>query len=550
MTASVAQSKRLKRIEAAVWKLALNKWACVAAFALIPVGLRLALLPWIPPPQPAVQDEFSYLLAGDTFASGRLTNPPHPLWVFFESVHVIQQPSYMSKYPPLSGLMLAFGQRVFGQPWIGILLSLGVLCGAMAWAMQNWLPPFWALIGTTIAVLKIGILSYWTESYWGGTGAAIGGALLIGSLPALIRRPSCFRGIPAAIGVALLANSRPFEGLVLTFFCLGYAGWQIVQRTPIGLNCFRRVGRSVIAPLIIVMVPVGAWMAFYNYRVTGSALLMPYVAHERQYVVTSQFFWESLRAVPTYRHEALRRVWLDWELTRRIYQRKHYLLTRFLYFGWLEQVYLGILVGILIVGCAPALAKGNRTRAAFWLGILFLAVVCVELEFLPHYAAPGTVLFYIAAAGALRRLRHWRPRRPWVSSAVYAGALLGVTLQLTVGLSWPQHGFLFDKRGFQAERARILKFLNGAPGRQLVFVRYGPSHDINSEWVYNRADIDRSVIVWARSMGPEKDQALISYFKDRHVWLLEENGGARISSYAVAGHLAEKVSSAARSAGT
>jgi hypothetical protein len=62
--------------------------------------------------------------AADTFMHGRLANPTHPLWTFFESIHVNHQPTYVSKYPPMQGFALAFGRLIAGQAIVGGLRYL------------------------------------------------------------------------------------------------------------------------------------------------------------------------------------------------------------------------------------------------------------------------------------------------------------------------------------------------------------------------------------------------------------------------------------------
>jgi len=72
-----------------------------------------------------------------------------------------------------------------------------------------------------------------------------------------------------------------------------------------------------------------------------------------------------------------------------------------------------------------------------------------------------------------------------------------------------------------AERADIQRRLEQSPGRDLVIVRYSPDHRWGREWVYNRADVDGSQVVWARDMGNVRNLRLLNYFKERSVWLLQ-----------------------------
>ena len=196
------------------------------------IAIRTLLLPLIPVPVPVILDEYSYLLGADTFASGRLTNPPHPMWVHFETFNVNMQPTYQSMYPPAQSLVLALGQKLTGEPWIGVLLSVAVMCALFCWMLQAWMPPQWALLGGLYAVARYGIFSYWINSYWGGAVAAIGGALLLGSLPRLRRRLSWQQSLVFALGLVILANSRPFEGFLFALPLLVAVAWLVLSLCP------------------------------------------------------------------------------------------------------------------------------------------------------------------------------------------------------------------------------------------------------------------------------------------------------------------------------
>src|SRR6266436_3448201 len=258
-------------VESLFSRLAERKTLAVVALFFIVIGVRLAVLPQLPVPVPGIHDEYSYFLIADTLAHGRLANPTHPMWMSFESFHVNWFPTYSSKYPPGQGAVLALGQ-LLAHPWIGVILSVAAMCAAILWMLQAWIPARWAFLGGVLVALKFGISSYWINSYWGGAVAATGGALVLGAMPRIVRSVETKDALLLGLGIALLANSRPFEGLL---FCIPIACsffWWLAGKSKSRMPMRTRI-RNVLVPLAAVMALSAAFMGYYNWRLTGHAAL-------------------------------------------------------------------------------------------------------------------------------------------------------------------------------------------------------------------------------------------------------------------------------------
>jgi len=489
----------------------------VATLFLTVFLLRAALLPLLPVPTPELHDEFSFLLLGDTIAHGRLANPTPPLYKSFETFHENMYPRYCSKYAPAQGFALAFGEK-FGDPWIGVLLTCSLMIALFHWALRVWMPARWSLLAAILVGLKLGLTSYWMNSFWGGAVAALAGALAIGGLGRILKkRPSVGAALALGAGIALLANSRPYEGLIFSipvgvFFLKWLAG---KSAPPISVRV-----KKVLLPTSALLIAGVAFVGYYNWRTTGSPRTFAMSLNQKFYDPSAIFLWETPTAPMPHNNPQFDDFYNRWQRNlyghnwadvKTIFARKVRVLAR-TYLWW----------DLLLL--APVLYFLPRRKKLYplYAALLFTFAAFFSLAWtLPHYIAPAMCVVFAIFATTMRHLRLFEIRGYALGLFLSRLVVLGLVLQTANAVVTGNEDPL-DLGGVRMEsRVEAIRKLESIPGKHLVFVRYAEDHNAHREWVFNGADLEGSKIVWARELDPEQNQKVIGQFSDRKVWFIE-----------------------------
>lgn len=500
---------------------------CMLILFLLPIALRLLLIPNHPPPTADIYDEFSHLLVADTLLHFRLANPAHPLHQFFETFFVLQQPTYSSIYSLGQGIILAIG-RLLRTPWAGVLICAGVLCSLCYWMLRAWITPLWALTGGLLAVIEFGPLNQWTNSYWGGALPACAGCLVFGALP---RFTTAWRKRDAALlglGTGIHCITRPFESTLLLLCIILFFAPKLREQ-----NVRLRVAKLTPFAAVAVL-PFFAVILLQNKAVTHNWFELPEQLSQYQYGVPTSLTFQRAPVphVPLTPEQAL-----DFKAQTLTHGPGPETLSRFLLrlefriryyrFFFLPALYIPLIAFLF------TLREKRSIYAACVLAVFALGTNCFPY-LLPHYLAAVTCMFVLAAMIGLDRISRIR-----IHDLAAGAHAVKVIALICVGHFITYYGaHLFDNisissalesvetwdvinHGDPHRRMTVARELASVPGKLLILVRYSPHHIFQNEWVWNAAEIDAQRVVWARDLGENENSTLLSYYPNRSVYILE-----------------------------
>ncbi len=482
--------------------------------------------------QPDTHDEFCNLLAADTFLHGRLTNPTHSFWKHFEFFYVIQNPTYASKFPPLQGAVLALGMLITTLPIAGVFLAGIMACLGIYWMLRAHLSPYWSLYGGLIWMVHPTAV-VWSSSYWGANLTVLGGTLSLGAFFRLLddekKNGNLIYSSLWGIGIAILLNSRPYEGTALTGILLSIWCFEIIRRK----TWSKKILETVLV-LFLILAANLVWTAYYNYSITGNAAVLPYSLQHSQYYRTPLFLFQKLSEpkdnVPVFVEDQDE----EWQqdLSKGYGSNSAIILSTlgrlFSFIGWLTKSF--ILIFLFAVGMIVVLIRKevNVRGNEILILVAFVSALLMTTFTGDRFASPiigiGILFITIGAKYLYKDSNLQKMFILVIPISIWCGTALSLA---SVELKKSEDTFSIqniEEKGFK-NRSEIEEYLNLLKGKHLVLVeKQNLALPDPRLWVYNSAEIDESNIVWAHKLTDGENGALIDYFKDRNVWLLRDTG--------------------------
>lgn len=269
-------------------------------------------------------------------------------------------------------------------------------------------------------------------------------------------------------------------------------------------------------------------MFVQNKTVTGSWMMLPYMLYQHQYAGLATFTVQA-NPVPHRRlndeqdlaYRAVAAIHGENPETIGSYLERLAFRVRFYRFYFFAPLYIPFAAFLVSI----------REHKFLWV-LLTILIFALGANFypyfFPHYIAAVTSLFILASVVGLQKLNAWlptvRPATPLLCLCalqfvfwycVHAAGNQGFLSSIGRYETWD-----FIDYGDPQGRILVNRELARMPGKQLVFVRYGPGH-MFQEWIHNAANIDSAQVVWAHDLGTIEDEKLRQYYRDRQAWLLE-----------------------------
>ncbi|HEX5409140.1 MAG TPA: glycosyltransferase family 39 protein [Gemmatimonadaceae bacterium] len=477
-------------------------------------------------PIAGVHDEAAYLLQARIFATFHWYAPARPLPRFFEQFHVFVTPVLAAKYPPGQSLLMVPGVWLAMPALVPIILAgvTGIFVYLLALRLSNeWVALLtWILWTTSRGVLRF------LPTYLSQTTTS---ALWVAGWWALLR----------------WRETAERRWLIVLAMCIGWGtithpySW-VLFAIPTGvvvtvITARRRLWGDL-KPGIVIGVACLAILGVQAQGITGSAFRSPWTVYAETYFPMDGFGLRTSRAQPLRElppdmkewGDHLRSLHEEYTLRNLPYQlvRRLVIIAGDAWGLGRWPLALFALVGVLSASTEVlfALASCAIVIGGFLFFVFYPGWSAYYVELLPVFA-------YITALGIWRTFAFVRSHRlragQFSPAASSPGAAVAVLLfimltipRLVESVSWG--------REFQLDRRREqVSFRLGAsklPGKQIVvFVRYGPTHNVDRSLVINAPDLN-AMRVWAVHDRGLDDLHLIRLAPDRVPYLFD---GARNS---------------------